>query len=1072
MNDNIWIVIWDLDNCFWDGSLLDGTVSIVEENVRLVRTLIDRGIMNSVCYRGDSEKALALLDEIGVLDCLIFPSIDTEPTPKSERIRQIIANARLRPQYALYIDDSEYNLREAAFCLPKINTARPDDIWDLESSPELYGFRDPLHVRLAQYKLAKPISQKKPGWPNIKFLLKAGIECDIVSPCSGFGDEILEACSRTPLDVTGSSLDLEKISSLLKDPSCVTGVIKAKHNYGDLGVVGFYALKSGVCEHLVFSSKLVDLQGIELWTYSQLQNPELHEKGSWVPSLEEAEAPIWINSKGAFLMDSFDAEGKPKSAPRLLVRGGEDLKRISEHVLKYLPLMTSEIMAKPTSICMTQSLDLLDDSMKSFLRQVARLDENAFSKAMFSGDFDYVLLGILPERGMSKYALRDDPSICIWMPAGSSDSRFLEQFTWRAYNDDDLDESLSYIAEHLPSHTSAVILTASEVAFKSLKSGMSNGTDLDRNEADLDRRLRYNKILEQIAAKYPNIYLLDIRSYITDESDLDGHHISQYDKSVDESLARTLLAIMGVEVYASDPAPEISPPMTLKKNVSGKSDVEIKYEANIANGIIILQVHLPRGATREFSYELMRGGVILKKQDFSLSEAFESPLPSFGYYWIRVKSKKTDEDEEYRFQTPLFDYGKTTAFNYINPGAPGFKSYTAKTLPRAFELAAEKDRALETLSAECLALLAAGESFANFFKDRGTHFINVVADQETAPLVMDSLNVSGISIRGLYTMDLPFTFGAEVGLSIFKFAPLATASLTANDTVLIACLPMPETLAQAKSAIPDEVPNFWLHDILHALSTKRFFTGTAVACAKKDVSVPLIAVRLPSARALPQPTENEKMLFQATPEKIMRLASRSMSRLPESYDGYSLAKVQETMALPPSSLGKDGVWRFEDRTGNFTNVESGYRKTHSQPLKAIGTIYLFGGAAAFGQGLSDDETIASLLQSLLALPLRVVNCSNYSSRLHAGRMMSLMKSIQFKQNDIIVVCMEDDIKAPPSVPFLYKRLEGDWIKADALPSVLDARDNAFLSVNLFSPKGALAVAKAIKDTIYDIIKLY
>jgi hypothetical protein len=159
---------------------------------------------------------------------------------------------------------------------------------------------------------------------------------------------------------------------------------------------------------LVFSSKLIDLQGVEQWAYVQIQNPELktENKDSWVPSLEDATAPIWINSKGAFLMDSFDVDGKPKAAPRLLIRGGEDLKGIAERVKKYLPGLKQEIMAKPASLCMAQNIDLYDDSKKSFLRQVARFDEHAFSGAMFSGDYDYVLLGILPERGMSKYVMR------------------------------------------------------------------------------------------------------------------------------------------------------------------------------------------------------------------------------------------------------------------------------------------------------------------------------------------------------------------------------------------------------------------------------------------------------------------------------------------------------------------------------------------------------------------------------------------------------------------------------------------------------------------------------------------
>jgi hypothetical protein len=84
-----------------------------------------------------------------------------------------------------------------------------------------------------------------------------------------------------------------------------------------------------------------------------------------------------------------------------------------------------------------------------------------------------------------------------------------------------------------------------------------------------------------------------------------------------------------------------------------------------------------------------------------------------------------------------------------------------------------------------------------------------------------------------------------------------------------------------------------------------------------------------------------------------------------------------------------------------------------------------------------------------------------------------MRTIAFKQNDIIAVLLEDDFKAPPSVPFLFRHLSDDWIKADALPAIeTPNRGDAFLASNLYTSKGNLAVAKLIKEKIYEIIKLY
>ena len=51
--EKIKLVIWDLDETFWKGTLSEEHVSIPEENRRLVLRMTDIGIVNSICSKND-----------------------------------------------------------------------------------------------------------------------------------------------------------------------------------------------------------------------------------------------------------------------------------------------------------------------------------------------------------------------------------------------------------------------------------------------------------------------------------------------------------------------------------------------------------------------------------------------------------------------------------------------------------------------------------------------------------------------------------------------------------------------------------------------------------------------------------------------------------------------------------------------------------------------------------------------------------------------------------------------------------------------------------------------------------
>src|SRR6202034_3660110 len=89
------LVVWDLDDTFWRGTLSEGPVEIDPVLVELVRTLNRRGIVNAICSKNDEAPVRAELEGAGMWDEFVFVRIDW--TPKGPPVAQIIEAAPLRP---------------------------------------------------------------------------------------------------------------------------------------------------------------------------------------------------------------------------------------------------------------------------------------------------------------------------------------------------------------------------------------------------------------------------------------------------------------------------------------------------------------------------------------------------------------------------------------------------------------------------------------------------------------------------------------------------------------------------------------------------------------------------------------------------------------------------------------------------------------------------------------------------------------------------------------------------------------------------------------------------------------
>ena len=327
------LVIWDLDETFWDGTLSEGGIEPVAAHAQMVRDLVGRGIMCAVCSKNDWDTAKAELERLGVWDMFVFSHIDW--TPKGQAIATMLDRMGLRAENALFLDDNHLNLEEAQFFNEKLMVvdAATHDLTSLMDLPEMKGKDDSGHSRLAQYKVmeSKLQEQTSTGLSNVDFLRQSQIRIRIITDIENHMDRVYEILNRTnQLNFTkiraNTPQERKAFEDLLATSGMHAGLIHAKDRYGDYGIVGFFCVRtkfSGTTvHHFAFSCRTLNM-GVEQWVWEYLGKPDVDVVNPVANPIQTFDTLDWITE-----VADFDATG-PEVEKRLCLVGGCDLLQVS-----------------------------------------------------------------------------------------------------------------------------------------------------------------------------------------------------------------------------------------------------------------------------------------------------------------------------------------------------------------------------------------------------------------------------------------------------------------------------------------------------------------------------------------------------------------------------------------------------------------------------------------------------------------------------------------------------------------------------------------------------------------------
>lgn len=571
--EKVKLVIWDLDDTLWHGTISEEDVDLPDENILLVRRLTDQGIMNSICSKNDYQTAQAALQYAELWDFFIFPKISWQP--KGENIRIMLKEAHLRAENVLFIDDNPANLEEAQFYNPGIMLLDASRLPEFIRLSKEIPLQDQNHERLKHYKMLETRKHAQEQAPsNLDFLRQSRIYVKIISDIEGNFDRIHELVQRTnQLNFTKLRSSKETLKILLEQPDVKSGCVQVTDRYGDYGIVGFYAVQNGILLHFLFSCRIMGM-GVEQWVYANLGSPKLNVAGEVSSNVEPEKKPEWIQQAVFGERRSGEiASERHENKINILMTGGCDLMSLHYYLqdnanidteFDYVSPKTGQYATSMHSEFLVQSLTYSRERKKRLSEKIPFYDDCTFSTRFFEEKYDIVVTSILNDCTRAMYYDKEQDVTLI---AGDNMCPWRTQQDWRGLlqrgydkvmspemcdqyyqkfqyvggiSPEHLYNNLEFIREHLLPKTLFVIINAVELPV------VLNG-EKDRHK----RHIEINLAVKMFCEAHPNnVAMIDINQYVHSRKDL-ADTIRHYQRNIYFQLAQKMIQI--IQSYKNAP---------------------------------------------------------------------------------------------------------------------------------------------------------------------------------------------------------------------------------------------------------------------------------------------------------------------------------------------------------------------------------------------------------------------------------------------------------------------------------------------------------------------------------------
>ncbi len=495
--DKLKLVIWDLDDTLWNGTLSEGAVHMPMEHAQLVMDLTDHGIINSVSSKNDETPALDELTACGLRNFFVFNRINWEE--KGTQIHDKLKEMGLRAENTLFIDDNPRNLEEAKYANPGLMVADPGILPYLRAFCKIRPALDTAHKRLAQYQLLEEKTQSEATYVSREaFLYDSGIHVAIHRNCLEQIDRIAEMVARTnQLNYTKNRDPKDLLIKLITNDWNDSGYVSVQDKFGDYGIVGFFCYNTMEkrMEHFLFSCRVLGM-GIEQYVYGKLGYPAFEVK-------QPVAARLVPNGETPWICEDYDREIRTdqevKKRIRILLKGPCDMSAIEPYLaggsttteFNYVNDKGYITTGQNHSMHIYQSATLSPMEQQAILRQAPFLSEGDFKTKLFENSYHVICYSTLQDMAAGLYKDRETGA---YVSFGSRNYPLTDQSLWdsfikgtipnhqfpftedilRAFAErwefvgntpvDLLLRNLDFLCEHVPGNPLIILLLGSEIA--------------------------------------------------------------------------------------------------------------------------------------------------------------------------------------------------------------------------------------------------------------------------------------------------------------------------------------------------------------------------------------------------------------------------------------------------------------------------------------------------------------------------------------------------------------------------------------------------------------------------------
>lgn len=562
---NCKLVIWDLDETFWKGTLSEGDIEKIERNIKIVKTLVDRGIMNSIVSKNDFDKAMEVLKSWNMDEYFIFPQISWEP--KGKTVRSLLKMCGLRAENTVFIDDNISNREEVKYYNRGIICYDPQylELNNILDNDSFIGKDDLAHNRLKQYHIMEKRAEKGAEYSsNEEFLRASNITISLKDDCIAQIERIDELIQRTnQLNYTKNRMNREELEEILNDENVNSKYIVASDNFGEYGIVGFFSLKNNSFIHFLFSCRILGF-GIENYVYNKLNCPDIDITGEVATELVKNVNIDWISEKEMSLTGKNQHKIVTNSNKTdILMIGGCDLEQAGRYlegtfsVRKEFATVINGEEIRTSDTCQIINAITLSENEKDELCQHIPFFEKevTFGTQLYSHHFKIIIISVVDDyiRGIYKEKeLGYKISYNAYWEAEDILKQKYEQTVLDYINQKFIFEGKES-TEDFKANLEKII---SLIDLKNTKLIFINGAEIDVSEwigkERCDRNIEMNRALDEVLQLHREIGLVDMRKIVTDKEQLTKQDNRHFDRNCYYQMAKEIIRLAEASVLLKE----------------------------------------------------------------------------------------------------------------------------------------------------------------------------------------------------------------------------------------------------------------------------------------------------------------------------------------------------------------------------------------------------------------------------------------------------------------------------------------------------------------------------------------